>query len=123
MKNSILIKYGIWFLCLLLISILVIGNKIQVSNLKKEILSKETEIKAKTEIIEKQKATIESISIVSKKISTDLNLKNQEIIDKNKEIQSLVNKNWNKETYIKNTCNENVKNMKENISDLLGKWK
>lgn len=123
MKNSILIKYGIWFLCLLLISILVIGNKIQVSNLKKEILSKETEIKAKTEIIEKQKATIESISIVSKKISTDLNLKNQEIIDKNKQIQSLVNKNWNKETYIKNTCNENVKNMKENISDLLGKWK
>lgn len=123
MKNSILIKYGIWFLCLLLISILVIGNKIQVSNLKKEILSKETEIKTKTEIIEKQKATIESISIVSKKISTDLNLKNQEIIDKNKQIQSLVNKNWNKETYIKNTCNENVKNMKENISDLLGKWK
>lgn len=123
MKNSILIKYGIWFLCLLFISILVIGNKIQVSNLKKEILSKETEIKAKTEIIEKQKATIESISIVSKKISTDLNLKNQEIIDKNKQIQSLVNKNWNKETYIKNTCNENVKNMKENISDLLGKWK
>lgn len=123
MKNSILIKYGIWFLCLLFISILVIDNKIQVSNLKKEILSKETEIKAKTEIIEKQKATIESISIVSKKISTDLNLKNQEIIDKNKQIQSLVNKNWNKETYIKNTCNENVKNMKENISDLLGKWK
>jgi len=128
MLNNFLIKYGskflnVYFIIFVVFVIVVIGNKIQTHKLKNTISAQQTEIQAKDTIIKEQKDKIESLSVTSQKISNDLHSKNQELLNKDKELQSLVNKHWNKEVYIKNTCKENVEDMRNKIPDLIGQWK